>query len=166
MISAQAQGGKQDVVYAEPIAVSNVQVIQPTGAAPTQPVVAQAYNPSVNNGQYQQQPLQQHYQQQPPQQQYNQQPVYVSQPVKAPQPPPQVVVVQGAATPNPYACSCGSNQMRESSQVSVTQIAVFIILLICFWPLCWIPFCMPSCWTKEYRCASCGKVRSRTEGGC
>eukprot|EP00516_Mucochytrium_quahogii_P009869 CAMPEP_0203766158 /NCGR_PEP_ID=MMETSP0099_2-20121227/257_1 /ASSEMBLY_ACC=CAM_ASM_000209 /TAXON_ID=96639 /ORGANISM=" , Strain NY0313808BC1" /LENGTH=150 /DNA_ID=CAMNT_0050662467 /DNA_START=695 /DNA_END=1146 /DNA_ORIENTATION=- len=103
MISAQAQGGKQDVVYAEPIAVSNVQVIQPTGAAPTQPVVAQAYNPSVNNGQYQQQPLQQHYQQQPPQQQYNQQPVYVSQPVKAPQPPPQVVVVQGAATPNPYA---------------------------------------------------------------
>ncbi|CAD8071003.1 unnamed protein product [Paramecium primaurelia] len=34
----------------------------------------------------------------------------------------------------------------------------FLLLLIFFWPLCWLPFVMKECQDKYYYCSQCGKL--------
>ncbi|CAD8086563.1 unnamed protein product [Paramecium sonneborni] len=34
----------------------------------------------------------------------------------------------------------------------------FLLLLIFFWPLCWLPFVMEDCKDKYYYCSQCGKL--------
>mmetsp|Transcript_5819 Transcript_5819/g.12951 ORF Transcript_5819/g.12951 Transcript_5819/m.12951 type:complete len:156 (+) Transcript_5819:1465-1932(+) len=46
----------------------------------------------------------------------------------------------------------------------VTIIAV-IALLCCFWPLFWLPFCIPACKATEHYCTRCNR-RIATVGAC
>jgi hypothetical protein len=71
-------------------------------------------------------------------------------PVPSQQPQPQVVYVQAPpmVVAGRYvggACACGGSGTIVTQQVSGTQILSFVLLLIFFWPLCWLPFCMDQC---------------------
>lgn len=39
---------------------------------------------------------------------------------------------------------------------------LFIVLLLLFWPLCWLPFVMPSCQSADHVCPSCRRVITTT----
>jgi hypothetical protein len=68
------------------------------------------------------------------------------------QPQPQVIYVQAPPMMvggRPYvmggACACGGSGTLVTRQVSGTQILSFVLLLLFFWPVCWLPFCMDQC---------------------
>mmetsp|Transcript_11847 Transcript_11847/g.17405 ORF Transcript_11847/g.17405 Transcript_11847/m.17405 type:complete len:152 (-) Transcript_11847:101-556(-) len=53
----------------------------------------------------------------------------------------------------PY-CQQGSiTKVRE--QVDGVTIVAVIVLLLVFWPLFWLPLCMPSCKATEHYCGNC-----------
>jgi hypothetical protein len=68
------------------------------------------------------------------------------------QPQPQVIYVQappmmvnGRPVLVGGACACGGAGTIVTQQVSGCQILSFVLLLLFFWPLCWLPFCMDQC---------------------
>jgi hypothetical protein len=89
--------------------------------------------------------------------------VYIAQPVTHQQQQPNVVYVQQQQPPvragqSPYAgCRFCGGPVIVQSQISGQQICWFIVLLLFFWPLCWLPFVMPECADKTARCARCGR---------
>jgi hypothetical protein len=73
-------------------------------------------------------------------------------PVQQQQQQPQVIYVQappvvvgGRPVLVGGTCACGGAGTIVSQQVSGTQILSFVLLLLFFWPLCWLPFCMDQC---------------------
>jgi hypothetical protein len=52
-----------------------------------------------------------------------------------------------------------------SSTIDCFTISMCILLLICFWPLFWLPFVIPDCKTTDHNCASCGR-KVGTEPAC
>lgn len=41
---------------------------------------------------------------------------------------------------------------------------MFFVLLLLFWPLCWLPFVIPSCQSADHVCRHCGRLLCVTEG--
>lgn len=67
---------------------------------------------------------------------------------------------------DPCRVNCPSCQSDVFTHVrshadAVTWIA-FVLLLICFWPLCWLPFVVPSCQSVDHVCPSCRRIISTT----
>jgi hypothetical protein len=52
---------------------------------------------------------------------------------------------------------------RPSDQVDAVTIMLVILLVFLFWPLCWIPFCVPGCKKTEHYCSRCNRVVGETE---
>ena len=99
--------------------------------------VAVADERDHHNQQHQEQPQQQHQQQQPHQQ----------------------VIVYGhlgrysCQLQCPFCESLISTRVRERSD-GMTILFV-ILLLFFFWPLFWLPFCMPTCKSVHHYCPNC-----------
>ena len=47
-------------------------------------------------------------------------------------------------------------QTTTSFQVGGLTWIIFVVLLILFWPLCWLPFVMKSCKDVVHTCPGCG----------
>ncbi|CAD8170762.1 unnamed protein product [Paramecium pentaurelia] len=43
-------------------------------------------------------------------------------------------------------------------KIGISTFIVFLLLLIFFWPLCWLPFVLKECKDRYYYCSSCGKL--------
>lgn len=120
-----------------------------------------------------------------PQQAYYapQQPVYAmpisSQPppvmVYQQQQPTEIVVIEtpqmsvgygaGFSRDSPTVCVCpncrGQVQTRLSMEPGGQAWCCMCILLIFFWPLFWLPLCMPACMDVTHSCPQCGAVITR-----
>lgn len=67
------------------------------------------------------------------------------------------------AIPNTVNCPIclRATNNRINRVAGGTAFCWFIVLLICFWPLCWLPFVMSSCQDVELVCVNCGTVKVR-----
>lgn len=62
-------------------------------------------------------------------------------------------------------CPYCSTQMvtRTRNRVDGITMLAFIILLFIFWPLCWLPFCIPSCKSTDHYCTKCNRKVGKAE---
>ena len=64
-----------------------------------------------------------------------------------------------AANHNCQYCSHGGPTIMKE-KLGMCAIIAIIVLVVCFWPLFWLPFIMPGCKDKEHICQNCHrKVR-------
>ncbi|GKY96286.1 hypothetical protein MPSEU_000588300 [Mayamaea pseudoterrestris] len=61
----------------------------------------------------------------------------------------------------PY-CHAQTRTLPRNSPDACT-IVIFVVLLIVFWPICWLPFVLPDCQKTEHQCASCMRHVGTTE---
>ena len=52
---------------------------------------------------------------------------------------------------------------RTSEMIDTMTIVAVIVLLLLFWPLFWLPLCMPGCKATEHYCANCNRVVGKAE---
>jgi hypothetical protein len=52
---------------------------------------------------------------------------------------------------------------RTRDQMNFVTIIAVIVMLFLFWPLFWIPLCMPSCKTTNHFCTRCHQKISETD---
>jgi lipopolysaccharide-induced tumor necrosis factor-alpha factor len=69
---------------------------------------------------------------------------------------------------DPHRIDCPSCQQSVMTKVrhrvdAVTWIT-FLVVLLLFWPLCWLPFVIPSCQSSDHECPNCGALISTTRG--
>lgn len=75
--------------------------------------------------------------------------------------PPPVLPRLGRLS-NHYQCQfCQqTGPTRVYEKIGTCTIVAIVVLLVCFWPLFWLPLVMPSCKDKEHICSHCQrKVR-------
>jgi len=60
----------------------------------------------------------------------------------------------------PY-CKAGTRTITRD-EIDCCTITVFIVLLLVFWPVCWLPFVLPDCKNTKHNCANCGRLVGET----
>jgi lipopolysaccharide-induced tumor necrosis factor-alpha factor len=84
-----------------------------------------------------------------------------------PQQPPRPVVVYGHL--GRYECNiqcpfCAEMIVTETrTRCDVVTWLFFVLLLFFFWPLCWLPFCMPTCQGVHHYCPRCHRQVGATD---
>jgi hypothetical protein len=63
----------------------------------------------------------------------------LARPVPPPQPPAQVVFVGAPQLLVTGGCYCGGNGVVETRNFSALQLLMFVVLLVTFWPIAWLP---------------------------
>lgn len=67
---------------------------------------------------------------------------------------------QVPASPNPGGFTCPFCHRQGppiiTKKISTSGWILFIVLLLCCFPLCWLPFVMDGCKDEERKCAGCG----------
>jgi lipopolysaccharide-induced tumor necrosis factor-alpha factor len=90
-----------------------------------------------------------------------------SPPQTHPQQPPRPVVVYGHL--GRYECNmqcpfCAEMILTETrTRCDVVTWLFFVLLLFFFWPLCWLPFCMPTCQGVHHYCPKCHRQVGATD---
>lgn len=71
--------------------------------------------------------------------------------------PPQTLPNKQKRNPVTQTCPNCSQTVptRTREQVNGLTIVAVIVLLFLFWPLFWLPLCMPSCKATEHYCSNC-----------
>mmetsp|Transcript_19555 Transcript_19555/g.27122 ORF Transcript_19555/g.27122 Transcript_19555/m.27122 type:complete len:174 (+) Transcript_19555:141-662(+) len=92
---------------------------------------------------------------------------YTVPPPAAPQPVAPGPMPVFGRDPTGFTCPhCHKNCVtRTRSHPDVVTIVAIILLVLFFWPLFWLPLCLPGCQTTDHYCSCCNrKVGSR--GAC
>ncbi|CAD8174924.1 unnamed protein product [Paramecium octaurelia] len=106
-----------------------------------------------------------------PQQQFGYQQYPLNQQIVVNQPQPvvqqqmQVVVQPGVQIANGNSCMrCGRQYTLISTRkVGGQTVLAFLLLLLIFWPLCWLPFIIDDCKDKHYHCSQCSQLIYKKE---
>mmetsp|Transcript_29883 Transcript_29883/g.88819 ORF Transcript_29883/g.88819 Transcript_29883/m.88819 type:complete len:161 (-) Transcript_29883:333-815(-) len=68
-------------------------------------------------------------------------------------------------SPTGFKCPfCQQEQVTTvREQIDACTIVAIVLLLLFFWPLFWLPLCMPSCKTVEHYCGRCNRKVGETQ---
>ncbi len=75
-----------------------------------------------------------------------------------------IIIQQHSSMPCPMCGFDGASTWRQKT--GVVSWAWCICLFLFFWPLCWLPFCMDSCYDTQIVCNRCGQVKNTIQATC
>lgn len=64
-----------------------------------------------------------------------------------------------------FVCPFCRAQMvtRTKTQIGGVTVIAVVLLLLLFWPLFWLPLCLPSCKTTNHYCSSCNRCIAKAD---
>jgi hypothetical protein len=92
---------------------------------------------------------------------------YTVTPPRASTPAPASSILYGSLGRSSVAVQCpfcrAQTVTRTRNQIDGVTIIAIMVVLFLFWPLFWIPLCMPSCKSTNHFCTKCHQKISKTD---
>jgi hypothetical protein len=92
---------------------------------------------------------------------------YTVPPPSASTPAPAPSIMYGSLGRSSVAVQCpfcrAQTVTRTRNQIDGVTMLVVVVMLFLFWPLFWLPLCMPSCKATNHFCTHCHQKIARTD---
>jgi hypothetical protein len=93
---------------------------------------------------------------------------YTISPPSASTPAPAPAIMYGGSLGrNSVAVQCpfcrAQTVTRTRNQIDAVTLIVVVVMLFLFWPLFWLPLCMPSCKSTNHFCTHCHQKIAKTD---